>query len=379
MAGPEALACARFPPAPWRAELLQVAVVLGVAVYVDNAGYGFEGTGRLLGRFDFTSRALGGPEVSLDQAPRRANRFRNTWMAMVPVPLPANYVMGIDVQRRDFERGMPSYLRGQWRPHGWWYYYLYAMAVKMPVGTLMLLGAGLVLALARKAYAPCWRSEMAVLAPAAAVLLLVSSQTGFNAHMRYVLPAFPFLYVWASKVARAVYQGQRALAAGATVAAACTVCSSLWVYPHSLSYFNELAGGPREGHWHLVDSNIDWGQDLLYLARWADRHPEARPLRVAYFGVFPVTALGLEEWNGAAWGPAWYAISVHRLRDSRALIALSRALEAVLLHRQPVATAGYSIYIYHITPEDADRVRQALGLFPPPARPAVASHHAARN
>ena len=53
----------------------------------------------------------------------------------IPVPLPADFVQGIDVQRLDFERGMPSYLRGQWAEHGWWYYYLYVMVVKMPLGT----------------------------------------------------------------------------------------------------------------------------------------------------------------------------------------------------------------------------------------------------
>ena len=75
----------------------------------------------------------------------------------------------------------------------------------------------------------------------------------------------------------------RAVAAIATIALAWSVVSSLWIYPHSLSYFNESTGGPTRGHFHLVDSNVDWGQDLLYLKRWLREHPEARPLRIAYF------------------------------------------------------------------------------------------------
>ena len=49
----------------------------------------------------------------------------------------------IDVQRRDFESfGRTSYLRGVFRDHGWWYYYLYALAIKVPLGTwLLALGA----------------------------------------------------------------------------------------------------------------------------------------------------------------------------------------------------------------------------------------------
>jgi len=48
-----------------------------------------------------------------------------------------------------------------------------------------------------------------------------------------------------------------------------------------MSYFNEIAGGPDNGHAHLVDSNIDWGQDVFFLKKWMDEHPEARPMKVA--------------------------------------------------------------------------------------------------
>jgi hypothetical protein len=54
-------------------------------------------------------------------------------------------------------------------------------------------------------------------------------------------------------------------------------------------------GGPLHGHRHLVSSNIDWGQDLLFLRNWAQRHPKARPLRIAYnLHLVEPPALGLE-------------------------------------------------------------------------------------
>ncbi|MFG0334682.1 MAG: hypothetical protein ACF8TS_15100, partial [Maioricimonas sp. JB049] len=52
-----------------------------------------------------------------------------------------------------------------------------------------------------------------------------------------------------------------------------TTVSSLRVYPHQLAYFNELAGGPENGWRHLLGSNLDWGQDFLFLARWLDSIP----------------------------------------------------------------------------------------------------------
>ena len=40
-------------------------------------------------------------------------------------------------------------------------------------------------------------------------------------------------------------------------------------YPHYLAYFNQIAGGPGPGATkHLVDSSLDWGQDLPGLKRW---------------------------------------------------------------------------------------------------------------
>src|SRR5205823_7999770 len=79
--------------------------------------------------------------------------------------------------------------------------------------------------------------------------------------------------------------------------------SSLSVYPHSLAYFNEVAGGPENGHDHLVNSNIDWGQDLLYLKAWLDEHPEARPLGVAYCNVVGPQLGGIKEFDLPPKGP----------------------------------------------------------------------------
>ena len=53
--------------------------------------------------------------------------------------------------------------------------------------------------------------------------------------------------------------------------------------------------------------------------------------------------------------PGWYALSVNKIRDP------TRAYEYFLQFR-PVATAGYSIYIYHISPEEANGVRHSIGL-----------------
>lgn len=100
----------------WQA--CQLVVILLLGVYVLNLGYGFESTFQRLGEYRFVSLALGGPRDDVDRFGEGSNRFSGTWLANLPVPLPKNYVMGIDLQRWDFERKMWSYLRGQWRLGG---------------------------------------------------------------------------------------------------------------------------------------------------------------------------------------------------------------------------------------------------------------------
>jgi hypothetical protein len=392
----------------WGRGAWQMGLILLLGLYVLNLGYGFEGSFQKLGDYGFVSQTLGGPteDGPIGYALQGRNAFEGTWLAYLPVPLPKNYLMGIDLQKWDFESKMWSYLCGEWRLGGWWYYYLYALGVKVPLGTwlLVLLAAGVSLsrggrcrpaAAARSPLAPGgavatevatpnpsplapnpsprtsgpssltpkpsgysagWRDELVLLAPAAVVLTLVSSQTGFNHHLRYVLPIFPFVFIWASKVARAVDLKRWKIASLAAVALLWSVGSSLWVYPHSLSYFNELVGGPTGGHYHLGNSNIDWGQDLLYLKRWLDEHPEARPLCLAFDCWYDPRIAGIEStWPPTEPEPGWHAVSVNQIH--------SRSGEyEYFLHFEPVGMAGYSIYIYHITLDEANRVRRKLEL-----------------
>src|SRR5262249_45170380 len=135
------------------------------------------------------------------------------------------------------------------------------------------------------------RGDFFLLVPAFAILALVSSQTGMNHHVRYTMPALPFLFVWCSQVANVRSLMVRGVAYGAL---GLSVISSLTVFPFSLSYFNEAAGGPRRGQEHLLDSNIDWGQDLLYLREWIERQSVPGPIYLAHFGYFDPGVLGIE-------------------------------------------------------------------------------------
>jgi len=258
-------------------------------------------------------------------------------------------LVGIDRQKYDFEVGLHSYLNGEWRQRGWWYYFLYAMAIKLPIPTLLLMLAGAFWCL----FAP--RSlgrvdEWAFLLPAVGVIAFVSSQTGFNEHMRYVLPAFPLLAI----------AGLLVWCATATAGAA----------PYFMSYFNPLAGGPDNGWRHLIDSNIDWGQDLFHLKKWLDEHPEARPIGVQYYSFLDPHDLGLDAGRVPRDPtPGWYAVDVNYVAGNPFRVGTQPGAPTpgpywYFQEFTPVAKAGYSIFIYHVTAEEANRVRTQLGLPP---------------
>jgi hypothetical protein len=368
-----------------RPPLNQLSVILIIAIDIINLGYFCEGSLTPLREFVFVSRTLAGPDSKVDGG-TGGNRFRGSWIGQIPIPLPYNYVRGIDLQKVDFEEGKPSYLNGQWSPRGWWYYYLYAAVLKVPLGTWLVGLTVLLMKLSgfrRNRHAEAeqtsavvpsysrttWRDEVVLLAPAVVLFVVVSSQTGFSRYFRYVLPCFPFIYVWLGQSGRwlsdlfakhsaggpqlGLFQRWAGLAVAGGLS--WSIISAVSVFPHSMSYFNELAGGPRNGHYYLIDANIDWGQDMWFLRNWVRKHPEAQPLHVAplcfvhpkYYGIESLTPPEVPR-------PGWFAMSIHRIHGESGKYNF-------FLRYKPVALAGYSIYIYHVTLEDANRVRRELG------------------
>jgi len=257
----------------------QLAFMLVVALYVVNCGYLFQSTMRPLGEIEFVSRSLAGLERDYRGS---GNRFRESWLGSVPIPLPAKLLEGIDLQKRDFEDYQArSYLRGVWRDRGWWYYYLYGLAVKTPHGTQLLLLFALVV-LARAKGMPPWPDLLVILLPTVTIIVLVSSQTEFNHHVRYVIPVWTYLLVLTGAPAVQTTPVHR-LAVLACVAI--NMASVLTTHPNNLAYFNEAAGRSMGGYRHLAHSNLDWGQHAIEILNSPCDYPNAGIETIVVYGV----------------------------------------------------------------------------------------------
>jgi hypothetical protein len=109
----------------------QLAVIFLIALYTLNMGSAFDGIFRPLKDYKFISHTLTGTKFQDSyHTPKIGNRFENSLLGYIPVPLPAEFVQGIDTQKLDFERGLESYFRGEYSEHGWLSYYVYTILIK---------------------------------------------------------------------------------------------------------------------------------------------------------------------------------------------------------------------------------------------------------
>ncbi len=361
--------------ARWKPEARQLALVLILAVYFLNLGYGFAGTGTQLGEFKFVSRTFGG---DLPARETTGNRFHGTLLEHVPVPLPSEFLIGLDLQKKDFEVGRWAFLAGEWKWGGWPWFYLVAIAIKSPLGYGLLLIVALWTLLRSGASARL--SGVVISLAIAAILLFVSMEQGFTTCVRYVLPALPFAIVLLAGAGRWVETGAAAARYTVGVTLAWIVAGSLWCFPYSLSYFNELVGGPANGYRYLVDANVDWGQDLYFVRDWIRQHPEARPVTLQWYGIFDPTVAGINlpatpspEASGehrtgdfALSTPrfeGWHIVGVHELQGPDQRFAYLRDLD-------PVDRIGYSVMVYHLDKAQAERAASTVRvpLVPPKDR-----------
>lgn len=277
--------------------------------------------------------------------------------ALETLPMPAPQLLdGLWQVHNHVDAGHTAYLLGRHSFHGWWYFFPVALAVKTPLAILLLAALG-VFALCRaesdeKRRAP-WRAKC-VPAILTAVVLLINLPTSLNIGVRYMLPLYPLLALTAGIGTVWLWQNRRA----AIILLVWTGISSATAHPDYLAYFNELAGTHPERI--LVDSDLDWGQDMARLATELQRR------RVPYFHMSCLytgddTRLGLPAWDSLEpYQPVtgWVAVSQTMLKNYGWMVAQQRGRPDLALKwldaYQPVARVGKSILLYYIPENSKD-------------------------
>lgn len=204
----------------------------------------------------------------------------------------------------------------------------------------------------------------------------VSITGNLNIGFRHLFPVLPFLYMLVAKTMADVYKRHlhepithQMIAFLFGVIMFIVIAIPILSYPSYLSYFNAAAGGHSKGYLYATDSNYDWGQDLKHLRKYVDTENKRCTLietntpcgidkiRVDYFGGSnPGYYLGdkyISWWASKKPEAGWYAISSFFYQESLyKKLAPGEQNYAWLKEKTPLARAGDSFFIYHISEDD---------------------------
>jgi hypothetical protein len=303
--------------------------------------------------------------------------LRLTWPAdfvakIIGVSQPAGqYALGLAVLSLHNARGHVSYLFGQIAKSQGWPYFPVAFLLKTQLPLIILICLVPFLSERKPTSLQGGMLLLSVL-----IYALVSMSSRINIGVRHLLPIYPLLIIWASQIVYCPTQRRYPLKVSKAIVITGLACwyifGMLSIQPHYMAYFNELAGGPKNGYRYLSDSNVDMGQDIKGLGNYLD---------VA--GIRDVTVLC---WAGSAnlwacksvtyyipyatlWDPRILSSSMSELPTGFFAVgklprwftgvslegdpqALSRwrQMEQRLQNIAPVSTIGYSIDLYYLSP-----------------------------
>jgi hypothetical protein len=273
--------------------------------------------------------------------------------------LPEPYLHGLaSVQASAILR--EAYLDGRFSMTGFSSYFLKTFSYKTTIPALLLIAAALFSARRAKTTA------LPFLLWPVAIYFVVALSSNINLGHRHLLPIYPFLYVLCGMLASRWKPRALAIVAVAIVLTAIVVPlpRPAPLLGRHLSYMNLFAGGPWNGHQHLLDSNYGWGQDLERLGQWlAKNNTQGLPVNLVYGSMAdPRYYLrGYHNLQSGYWAepqiapdlavtPGYLAIEADRLHGL-GLSAGNRYFWPQFLERhraREVGRAGYSILIYRI-------------------------------
>ncbi len=206
--------------------------------------------------------------------------------------LPEPYLYGL-AHTLHFADGRPAFFLGEYRSTGWPEFFPVAFLLKTPLSVFALMVlAAIGMRCSRLGY------RLAPLAVLLGVYWVFAVTSHLNIGLRHVLITYPVLAIFCGAAAR-LFTRRWATAVTAVLLGTLSV-ESFAIRPHYLAYFTPLLGGPKNAYRYLVDSSLDWGQDLPGLARWLTANATSEKVYLSYFG---------------SGHPAYYGIKATRLAD----------------------------------------------------------------
>jgi hypothetical protein len=277
--------------------------------------------------------------------------------------LPIDFVLGVLFQFWHNGQGHSASLLGMYSERGWWYYFPVAFALKTTIPFLLLslvsLGWGV--------YQCVWNRDrrfmwLLVTFAVYSVFVLFSH---INIGVRYLLPAYPWLFILGGALLDQLIKTRRTHRAGALVVLLVLGWMAIETYrafPDHMVYMNQLAS--RAPHWwYLSDSNVEWGDDAPALVAFLRERGETRVgdaflggfFTLHYYGIERVDSLFPESQTDP---PRYLAIGASYFNGStippgppgsgRETPQQRANFFEEYKHRKPEAVFGNSIYVFRV-------------------------------
>ena len=208
------------------------------------------------------------------------------------------------------------------------------------------------------------------------VYWIFSIKSNLNIGVRHVLPTLPFIYALTARQISFWIKGGiqerisnyhgfwqlfglywRRFKRGFIIAVLFiwAVTSVVSVWPSFLAYFNGIAGGPNYGYKFVVDSNNDWGQDILRLAQFIEKN-NIKEIKMDYFSGAPaeyyIKTAKIDSFNREIPQKGWLAVSatiyMGACKGDKIPCSYGERAYTWLDQYKPVAKIGYSIFVYDI-------------------------------
>jgi 4-amino-4-deoxy-L-arabinose transferase-like glycosyltransferase len=283
----------------------------------------------------------------------------------------ATFSLDYDQQREHQLTGHSSYFLGEIGKEGWLAYFPVVFAIKTPIPTLALASIGLFLLIRRRHldWQQLW--PLLIIAGVFAAGLMSRVNIGY----RYLLPVLPLLYLLLGQLARAGCVRTHLLRWGVATAILGSVVVSLAIHPHYLAYFNQFAGGPDKGWRAVVDSNVDWGQDIQALGAYMANN-QIESVNISWLGSAPLDVYGVNgkvipAWPGTKENPL-YDTFYPRLPAPGVYVLSVTQLQGAYLDdpsrfqwfasQEPADKIGYSLFVYDVAAHGKPAVVALSGI-----------------
>lgn len=294
--------------------------------------------------------------IELNLPTEGAASLRKILISMASIPIfksLAHWLLGLLMVFAHAEGGHTAFLLGQFSRLGWWYFFPVAWFFKVPIPIILLTVWSFIVLLWQR-----FKEKSDVLAVTLILTTIiiywgVSMRGSLNIGIRHLIPVFPFMFLIIARAAQPILEKSwsvsKVLLWGFI---SWLIIETLVTYPNFVSYFNQFryAFG-KQKHEILVDSSLDWGQDLKRLQKYVEEN-NIDVIKVDYFGggVPSYYIPQSTEWHSKYGKTAgWIAISATFYQMSKYYGPLENQESYAYLDKlKPKAIIGDSILVFKI-------------------------------